>query len=61
MSAPQQQRGESGGGAPPDTGRDSASQPAKSSTASGSGHSATCSHSPSPNNRWVSPPNDRQL
>lgn len=51
MSAPQQQRGESGGGAPPDAGRDSASQPAKSSTASGSGHSATCSHSPSPKNR----------
>nr|NP_001287379.1 uncharacterized protein Dmel_CG14322, isoform E [Drosophila melanogaster]NP_650642.2 uncharacterized protein Dmel_CG14322, isoform A [Drosophila melanogaster]AAF55448.3 uncharacterized protein Dmel_CG14322, isoform A [Drosophila melanogaster]AHN57378.1 uncharacterized protein Dmel_CG14322, isoform E [Drosophila melanogaster] len=51
MSAPQQQRGESGGGAPPDTGRDSASQPAKSSTASGSGHSATCSHSPSSKNR----------
>ncbi|EDX12539.1 uncharacterized protein LOC6727659 isoform X3 [Drosophila simulans] len=51
MSAPQQQRGESGGGAPPDAGRDSASQPAKSSTASGSGHSATCSHAPSPNSR----------
>ncbi|EDW44706.1 GM15255 [Drosophila sechellia] len=51
MSAPQQQRGESGGGAPPDAGRDSASQPAKSSTASGSGHSGTCSHAPSPNNR----------
>ncbi|XP_033162146.1 uncharacterized protein LOC117142338 isoform X3 [Drosophila mauritiana] len=51
MSAPQQQRGESGGGAPPDAGRDSTSQPAKSSTASGSGHSATCSHAPSPNSR----------
>ncbi|XP_043652924.1 uncharacterized protein LOC122619810 isoform X2 [Drosophila teissieri] len=50
MSAPQQQPGDRGGGAPPVTGRDSANQPARSSTAGRSGHSSTGSRGLSPNN-----------
>ncbi|XP_043862217.1 uncharacterized protein LOC120451003 isoform X2 [Drosophila santomea] len=50
MSAPQQQPGERGGGAPPVTGRDSANQPARSSNTGRSGHSSTGSRGLSPNN-----------
>uniref|UniRef100_B3P0H9 GG22416 n=1 Tax=Drosophila erecta TaxID=7220 RepID=B3P0H9_DROER len=66
MSAPQQPPGDSRGGAPPPAGRDSANQPAWSSTAGGSGHSGTGSRGLSPsgcghfNNRVWSNHNQRQ-